>query len=156
MVERYRVGRVFIAGDAAHIHPPSGAQGLNTGMQDAFNLGWKLASALKTRDPAILDTYEAERLPVAAAMLELTRQLHTTVSKSRGDQTSQLGLSYAGGPLAGRAIQGGLQAGDRIPDQRLDDGRRLYEAMRHGGAAMPTGRSRGCGRPSGSAGRCPA
>lgn len=136
MVDRYRVGRVFIAGDAAHIHPPSGAQGLNTGMQDAFNLGWKLVSAIRTRDPAILDTYEAERLPVAAAMLDLTSKLHTTVSKSRGDLTNQLGLSYAGGPLASGPGLKGLKAGDRIPDQRLADGRRLYEAMRHGGATL--------------------
>lgn len=134
MVDRYRVGRVFIAGDAAHIHPPSGAQGLNTGMQDAFNLGWKLVSAIRTRDPAILDSYEAERLPVAAAMLDLTSKLHTTVSKSRGDLTNQLGLSYAGGPLAKGLAREGLSAGDRMPDQRLADGRRLYKAMRHGGA----------------------
>lgn len=142
MVDRYRVGRVFIAGDAAHIHPPSGAQGLNTGMQDAFNLGWKLVSAIRTRDPAILDSYEAERLPVAVAMLDLTSKLHTTVSKSRGDLTNQLGLSYAGGPLARGLAREGLNAGDRMPDQRLADGRRLYEAMRHGGATRimrPTG-----------------
>ncbi len=134
MVDRYRMGRVFLAGDAAHIHPPSGAQGLNTGMQDAFNLGWKLASALRTGDDAILDSYQAERLPVAAAMLDLTRTLHTTVSKSRGDQTNQLGLSYAGGPLAQGPARNGFRPGDRMPDQRLADGGRLYEAMRHGGA----------------------
>lgn len=136
MVDRFRVGRVFIAGDAAHIHPPSGGQGLNTGVQDAFNLGWKLVSALRTGDPMILDTYEAERLPVAAALLDLTRQLHRTVSKSRGDVTSQLGLSYAGSPLAKGMAQGELKPGDRIPDRRLADGRRLYEVMRHGGATQ--------------------
>ena len=136
IAERYRVGRVFIAGDAAHLHPPSGAQGLNTGMQDAYNLGWKLVSAIRTGDPAILDTYEAERLPVAAAMLKLTRELHSTVSKSRGDLTNQLGLSYHGGQLAQGAPSGTLRPGDRIPDQRLADGRRLYEAMRHGGATQ--------------------
>lgn len=138
MVDRYRVGRVFIAGDAAHIHPPSGAQGLNTGMQDAFNLGWKLVSALRTGDDAILDSYEAERLPVAAAMLDLTRTLHKTTSKSRGDLTNQLGLSYAGGPLAEGPARDGLRPGDRMPDQRLTDGRRLYEAMRQGGATQVT------------------
>jgi len=136
MVDRYRVGRVFIAGDAAHVHPPSGAQGLNTGVQDAFNLGWKLVSAIRTRDDAILDTYEAERMPVAAAMLDLTREMHSTVSKSRGDLTNQLGLSYRGGPLAMGPALGPLNPGDRIPDQRLADGRRLYEAMRHGGATQ--------------------
>jgi len=136
MVDRYRVGRVFIAGDAAHIHPPSGAQGLNTGMQDAFNLGWKLVSAIRTRDEGILDTYEAERLPIAAAMLNLTREMHSTVSKSRGDLTNQLGLSYHGGPLATGPASGQFRPGDRIPDRRLADGRRLYEAMRHGGATQ--------------------
>ena len=139
MVDRYRVGRAFIAGDAAHIHPPSGAQGLNTGLQDAFNLGWKLVSAIRTGDEAILDTYQAERLPVAAAMLNLTRELHSTVSKSRGDLTNQLGLSYHGGPLATGPASGDLRPGDRIPDQRLADGRRLYEAMRHGGATQIIG-----------------
>lgn len=136
MVDRYRVERVFIAGDAAHIHPPSGAQGLNTGVQDAFNLGWKLVSAIRTRDEAILDTYEAERRPVAAAMLNLTRELHSAVSKSRGDLTNQLGLSYRGGSLAVGPAPGPLSPDDRMPDQRLGDGRRLYEAMRHGGATQ--------------------
>lgn len=134
MTGRYRVGRVFIAGDAAHLHPPSGAQGLNTGMQDACNLGWKLVSAIRTGDPSILDTYEAERLPVAAAVLDLTKELHVTASKSRGDLTNQLGLSYNGGPLARGNAVGGFKPGDRISDQRLADGRRLFEALRHGGA----------------------
>lgn len=137
MINRYRVGRVFIAGDAAHIHPPSGAQGLNTGLQDAFNLGWKLVSAIRTGNPSILETYEAERLPVAAAVLDLTKELHLTISKSRGDLTNQLGLSYHGGALAqGLAAVDGLRPGDRVPDQRLADGRRLFEAMRHGNATQ--------------------
>ncbi len=136
MVNRYSAGRVFIAGDAAHLHPPSGAQGLNTGLQDACNLGWKLASAIRTGDPAILATYEAERLPVAAAVLDVTKELHLTVSKSRGDLTNQLGLSYHGGPLAKGKASGTLKPGDRMPDQRLADGRRLFEAMRHGGATQ--------------------
>ncbi|MDN3359499.1 FAD-dependent monooxygenase [Actinomadura sp. DC4] len=68
--EKYRVGRVFLAGDAAHIHLPVGGQGLNTGVQDAFNLGWKLAAALTGRAPdALLDTYETERHPVGARVL---------------------------------------------------------------------------------------
>lgn len=136
MIDRYSVGRVFIAGDAAHVHPPSGAQGLNTGLQDAFNLGWKLTSALRTGDPAILESYEAERLPVAASVLELTKELHVAVRKSRGDRTNQLSLSYNGSALATGAASGDLRPGDRIPDQRLADGRRLYEAMRHGGATQ--------------------
>lgn len=74
LAERYRVGRVLLAGDAAHIHPPLGGQGLNLGIQDAFNLGWKLAAEITGRAPeALLDSYEAERRPVAAAVLDNTR-----------------------------------------------------------------------------------
>jgi rifampicin monooxygenase len=72
--ERYRVGRVVIAGDAAHVHPPQGGQGLNLGLQDAFNLGWKLAATINGWAPAgLLDTYESERRPVAADVLNLVR-----------------------------------------------------------------------------------
>jgi 2-polyprenyl-6-methoxyphenol hydroxylase-like FAD-dependent oxidoreductase len=66
LADRYRQGRVFIAGDAAHIHPPTGGQGMNTGIQDAYNLAWKLALVLDAAAPeALLDSYEAERRPVA-------------------------------------------------------------------------------------------
>ncbi|WP_329389318.1 rifampin monooxygenase [Streptomyces sp. NBC_01351] len=72
--ERYRVGRVLLAGDAAHIHPPTGGQGLNLGIQDAFNLGWKLAGAVDGWAPEeLLDTYHAERHPVGARVLDNTR-----------------------------------------------------------------------------------
>nr|WP_082534889.1 FAD-dependent monooxygenase [Nonomuraea pusilla] len=71
---RYREGRVLLAGDAAHIHFPAGGQGLNTGMQDAVNLGWKLAAVVHGRSPdLLLDTYQAERHPVAARVLQNTR-----------------------------------------------------------------------------------
>jgi 2-polyprenyl-6-methoxyphenol hydroxylase-like FAD-dependent oxidoreductase len=69
------VGRVFLAGDAGHTHSPAGAQGLNAGLQDAFNLGWKLGAAVNCWAPAwLLDTYHAERYPVGAAVLELARR----------------------------------------------------------------------------------
>ncbi|MEV8475053.1 FAD-dependent monooxygenase [Streptomyces sp. NPDC051173] len=72
--ERYRHGRVFLAGDAAHVHLPLGAQGMNTGMQDAFNLGWKLAAAVHGWAPEdLLDTYHAERHPAGAAVLRNVR-----------------------------------------------------------------------------------
>ncbi|MGV9823325.1 FAD-dependent monooxygenase [Nocardia xishanensis] len=72
--DRYRAGRVFLAGDAAHIHYPAGGQGLNLGVQDAVNLGWKLAAALRDgADDDLLDTYESERRPVAARVLHNTR-----------------------------------------------------------------------------------
>ncbi|MGW2310105.1 rifampin monooxygenase [Actinomadura luteofluorescens] len=74
LAERYRVGRVLLAGDAAHVHPPVGGQGLNLGIQDAFNLGWKLAAEVGGRAPeGLLDTYHAERHPVAADVLDNTR-----------------------------------------------------------------------------------
>jgi len=69
----YRRGRVLLAGDAAHVHHPIGGQGLNTGVQDAVNLGWKLAQVVSQTAPdALLDTYHAERHPVAARVLRLT------------------------------------------------------------------------------------
>ncbi|MBB3918387.1 FAD-dependent monooxygenase [Rhizobium fabae] len=69
----YRKGRIFLAGDAAHVHSPVGGQGLNTGVQDAVNLGWKLARVLKGQSPdALLDTYHAERHPVGARVLRTT------------------------------------------------------------------------------------
>jgi 3-(3-hydroxy-phenyl)propionate hydroxylase len=69
----YRKGRVLLAGDAAHVHSPVGGQGLNTGVQDAVNLGWKLAQVIKGTSPeALLDTYHAERHPVAARVLRTT------------------------------------------------------------------------------------
>ncbi|WP_329057442.1 rifampin monooxygenase [Amycolatopsis sp. NBC_01480] len=82
LAERYRVGRVLLAGDAAHIHPPTGGQGLNLGLQDAFNLGWKLAAQIRGWAPeTLLDTYQAERHPVAEDVLDNTRaqmELHST------------------------------------------------------------------------------
>ena len=69
----YRQGRVLLAGDAAHVHPPQGGQGLNTGVQDAVNLGWKLAQVVNRTSPeSLLDTYHAERHPVAARVLHNT------------------------------------------------------------------------------------
>ena len=74
LAERYRVGRVLLAGDAAHIHPPLGGQGLNLGIQDAFNLGWKLAAEVAGWAPeGLLDSYHSERHPVAADVLDTTR-----------------------------------------------------------------------------------
>ena len=79
MAERFRVGRVFLAGDAAHVHSPAGGQGLNTGVQDSYNLGWKLAAE------RALDTYEEERLPVAAGVLGLSTRLHQKMTERQAD-----------------------------------------------------------------------
>nr|BFE98958.1 rifampin monooxygenase [Streptoalloteichus tenebrarius] len=85
LAERYRVGRVLLAGDAAHIHPPTGGQGLNLGVQDAFNLGWKLAAEINGWAPeGLLDSYETERRPVAADVLENTRAQMELMSTEPG------------------------------------------------------------------------
>ncbi|MEV4824455.1 rifampin monooxygenase [Micromonospora sp. NPDC049274] len=85
LAERYRVGRVLLAGDAAHIHPPIGGQGLNLGVQDAFNLGWKLAAQVRGWAPeTLLDTYQAERHPVAADVLDNTRAQTVLLSDEPG------------------------------------------------------------------------
>ncbi|WET76437.1 FAD-dependent monooxygenase [Amycolatopsis sp. QT-25] len=74
LAENYRAGRVFLAGDAAHIHFPAGGQGLNTGLQDAMNLGWKLAAEIKGwAPPGLLDTYHAERFPVGQLVADNTQ-----------------------------------------------------------------------------------
>jgi 2-polyprenyl-6-methoxyphenol hydroxylase-like FAD-dependent oxidoreductase len=130
MVDHLRMGRVFLAGDAAHIHPPSGGQGLNTGIQDAYNLGWKLAHVLRGGPDSLLDSYEAERLPVAAAVLGLSKQIFRTRSPKRGEATNQLKLHYRASPLSSGKSVGGLYPGDRMPDVRLADGSRLFEQMR--------------------------
>ncbi|MFI5802673.1 FAD-dependent oxidoreductase [Streptomyces sp. NPDC051561] len=129
LADSFRSGRVFLAGDAAHIHSPAGGQGLNTSVQDAYNLGWKLGQVLRHgADPALLDTYEAERRPLAAEMLGLSTRVHRGEQR-RGAATQQLGLGYRGGPLSSGAA-GVLVAGDRAPDGVLPDGSRLFDAYR--------------------------
>jgi rifampicin monooxygenase len=87
LAERYRVGRVLLAGDAAHVHPPIGGQGLNLGVQDAVNLGWKLAAQIRGWAPeALLDTYQAERHPVAEDALDNTRAQTELLSTAPGPQ----------------------------------------------------------------------
>jgi 2-polyprenyl-6-methoxyphenol hydroxylase-like FAD-dependent oxidoreductase len=87
LADRYRSGRVLLAGDAAHVHPPTGGQGLNLGVQDAFNLGWKLAAVINGWAPeGLLDTYEVERRPVAAAVLDNTRAQMELMSLEPGAQ----------------------------------------------------------------------
>jgi len=151
MVNRFRVGRVFLAGDAAHVHPPTGGQGLNTGIQDAYNLGWKLAHVLRGGPDSLLDTYEAERLPIAAAVLGLSKRLYRTRPIRRGDATDQLALHYRTSPLSSGVTMGGLHPGDRMPDRRLPDGSRLFEHLRgtHATEAVTPGGTRILIRPDG-------
>ncbi|EDR14078.1 uncharacterized protein LACBIDRAFT_305503 [Laccaria bicolor S238N-H82] len=103
VVDRFKVGRVFVAGDAAHVHSPTGGQGMNTSIQDSFNLGWKLALVVKSlARPSLLDTYSEERLPVVSEMLKQTTKLLNGVVKSskddgawnRSGSTLQLGINY--------------------------------------------------------------
>ena len=135
MVDRFRLGRVLLAGDAAHVHSSAGGQGLNTGVQDAYNLGWKLAAVLGGAPVELLDTYEEERLPVAARVLGLSTTLHQSHFRAPSGSPPalhQLDISYRGGSLAleDRASPGALQAGDRAPDALLPEGKRLFEVFR--------------------------
>jgi rifampicin monooxygenase len=145
--ERYRTGRVLLAGDAAHVHPPLGGQGLNLGIQDAFNLGWKLAAEVRGwAPPSLLDSYHTERHPVAAAVLDNTRAQGALMSTDPGAQAARrvmselmdfdevnrfllekilaIGIRYDFG-------EGHELLGKRLRDVRLESGR-LYELMRGG------------------------
>jgi len=94
LAERYRTGRVLLAGDAAHVHPPTGGQGLNLGIQDAFNLGWKLAAEVNGWAPEdLLDSYHTERHPVAADVLDITRAHMQLISLDPGAQAVRRLLS---------------------------------------------------------------
>jgi 2-polyprenyl-6-methoxyphenol hydroxylase-like FAD-dependent oxidoreductase len=124
LVERYRAGRVFLAGDAAHVHTPAGAQGLNTGVQDAYNLGWKIGQVIAGAPDSLLDSYETERRPVAARVLGKSSELYQGIDQrrlaglKRGDEERQISLSYHGGPLAAADAPATktLHVGDRAPD----------------------------------------
>ncbi|MCP2254761.1 2-polyprenyl-6-methoxyphenol hydroxylase [Prauserella aidingensis] len=98
LADRYRVGRVLLAGDAAHVHPPLGGQGLNLGIQDAFNLGWKLAAEVTGRGPeGLLDSYESERRPVAEDVLDNTRaQTVLMATDARSQAVRRLVAELAG------------------------------------------------------------
>ncbi|MEU0373707.1 FAD-dependent monooxygenase [Streptomyces sp. NPDC006283] len=127
LVDRYGHDRVFVAGDAAHIHPPTGAQGMNTGVQDAYNLAWKLALAVAgTAHPRLLESYDAERRPVGEEVVGRTVR-HATAGGVQADpddpetlmmREAQLLVAYPDSPVVGaRAPEhNGPDAGDRAPD----------------------------------------
>ncbi|MFF4186313.1 rifampin monooxygenase [Streptomyces sp. NPDC001691] len=150
LAERYRTGRVLLAGDAAHTHPPTGGQGLNLGIQDAFNLGWKLAAEVNGWAPeGLLDSYHTERHPVAADVLDNTRAQMELMSVEAGPQAvrrlvselmdfeevnrylmekiTAIGVRYDFG-------EGHELLGRRLRDVGLKRGR-LYELM-HGGRGL--------------------
>ncbi|MFF1601202.1 rifampin monooxygenase [Streptomyces mirabilis] len=148
--ERYRVGRVLLAGDAAHIHPPTGGQGLNLGVQDAFNLGWKLAAEVNGWAPeGLLDSYHAERHPVGARVLDNTRAQITLLGTDPGATALRELLSklmdfeevnrYVTGMITAVGVrydfgEGHELLGRRMRDVGLKRGR-LYELM-HGGRGL--------------------
>ncbi|MBB5914155.1 2-polyprenyl-6-methoxyphenol hydroxylase-like FAD-dependent oxidoreductase [Nocardia transvalensis] len=138
MVDRFRVGRVLLAGDAAHTHSSASGQGLNTSVQDAYNLGWKLAATLGGADDELLDTYDAERHPVAAEVLGVSTRLHhrnfrdaAPDERTQAPDIFQLRLDYRDGPLAvdDRTAPGSVRAGDRAPDAHCG-GTRLHDLLR--------------------------
>ncbi|MFM0420199.1 FAD-dependent monooxygenase [Paraburkholderia aromaticivorans] len=142
MVDRLRVGRIFLAGDAAHVHSPAGAQGMNTGIQEAFNLGWKLARVLKGAAPdRLLDTYHVERHPIERDVLRQTGFITQMAEADHGPlkllrervmpvlaalgplrdaarlTISELSIQYRRSPLTlERVLDGGPRAGERAPD----------------------------------------
>ncbi|WP_399088968.1 FAD-dependent monooxygenase [Streptomyces sp. BBFR2] len=147
----YRVGRAFLAGDAAHVHSPAGGQGMNTGLQDAANLSWKLAAVLRGRAPeSLLDSYQAERHPVGAAVLRTSgallrlAQLRTPPQRAARAAVAQV-VNHVP-PIARGAVRrlSGLAlaypaprtahplTGRRAPDLHLADDNRLYALLRRG------------------------
>jgi 2-polyprenyl-6-methoxyphenol hydroxylase-like FAD-dependent oxidoreductase len=148
MVDQLRSGRVFLAGDAAHVHPIAGGLGMNSGIQDAGNLGWKLGLVLAgSAAEGLLDTYEEERLPIASWLLDITSQRLRAVlgairEKGGGldavaaPELTQLMLGYPWSRLSRQdaSLPGPLRAGDRAPDAPLRDsaGRpvRLFDLFR--------------------------
>lgn len=120
LADQYRVGRVLLVGDAAHIHPPTGGQGLNTSVQDAYNLGWKLAAVVQGACDDLLDSYEEERRPVAASVLGLSTQLLDEMKKGelrRGREVHQLDIGYPASSLAlAHPVRINVSPGNRAPD----------------------------------------
>ncbi|MET0631457.1 MAG: FAD-dependent monooxygenase [Xanthobacteraceae bacterium] len=122
IADKYRAGNVFIAGDAAHIHPPAGGLGMNTGVQDAYNLAWKMALVLRGKAGAeLLDSYEAERRPVGVEVVERTKAVSISMGRDRKKEDrladTQILVNYRGTPWVADALPGdGPRAGDRAPD----------------------------------------
>jgi len=169
---QYRVGRVFLAGDAAHVHSPLGGQGMNTGIQDAMNLGWKLAATVRgSAPPWLLDSYESERHPVGASVLALTDAFNQLVlgrsalrrvlqrlviraivhfgrtRRAMVGRLSGIGIAY---PRPSRDAHPWV--GRRMPD--LDcTGARLYELLREGRFVLVTAAGVNAGMDTGAVDR---
>ncbi|WP_031082283.1 MULTISPECIES: FAD-dependent monooxygenase [unclassified Streptomyces] len=147
LAERYRAGRVLLAGDAAHIHPLIGGQGLNLGVQDAVNLGWKLAAQIRGWAPdTLLDTYESERRPVAEEVLDNTRAQTELLSPEPGPRavrrllTELMGIDEVNRRLVEKITATGVRydfgagpglLGRRLRDIEVAQGR-LYDLLHRG------------------------
>lgn len=159
-VPTLRAGRVFLGGDAAHVHSPAGGQGMNSGIQDMVNLCWKVALVLRGQArPALLDTYDSDRMPVIRSLIAMTEKMTTftnttnstahrlfrrlapialgrnTIQIKAATRLSQASISYRHAPSARAGVGiAGLNAGDRVPDWTVavDGGMaRLYELLDH-------------------------
>jgi 2-polyprenyl-6-methoxyphenol hydroxylase-like FAD-dependent oxidoreductase len=154
----YQRGRIFIAGDAAHVQSPAGGQGMNTGIQDAYNLAWKLGMVLRGNAPeSLLESYTAEREPVARSVLALTENLtsiatlrHPIPQKIRNrlipilagfevleqrllSRLAEISISYRRSPIvgqSGRWYTAAALPGDRALDAPLGGGRRVFDLLR--------------------------
>jgi len=155
LVDRYGIGRVFVAGDAAHIHPPTGAQGMNTGVQDAYNLGWKLALAVHgSAADGLLESYQAERHPVGEEVVGRTvRAARSGIGAGETDpatviaREAQLLVGYPDSPLVYQddpddGLRMGPVAGQRAPDasgltqDSVGYPMRVHELLRHTGHTL--------------------
>lgn len=156
IVDQMQHGSIFLAGDAAHIHSPAGGQGMNTGMQDAFNLAWKLALVIKRKaNVSLLKSYQSERFPIVKKVVDQTdyytnmvlfnksffNQLkklnheilaHPHLSKKIGEQLTQLDIHYKKSPVInyeGKPNAKSPLQGERAPNVRINDSKKLYEYL---------------------------
>ncbi|GAA4334427.1 FAD-dependent monooxygenase [Mucilaginibacter gynuensis] len=167
MAEHFRQQRCFLVGDAAHIHSPVGGQGMNTGLQDAYNLGWKLAGVVSGQiSPAILDSYETERMPVAKDLLNSTDRAFSIIMSKNWlaglfkswvlpkllnfmwssqklkaaffEQVSQTGISYRQSRLNLHLSNSSpVKAGDRLPYVKIFDEKKQEETDLHEWCSKP-------------------
>jgi len=166
IVNTYSSGRAFLAGDSAHIHSPAGGQGMNTGIQDAFNLAWKVALVVRgLATPRLLGSYEAERMPVARSVLNLTDRMTRAataqlpgaqplrdlllplvagiplVKEAMTERLAEVAIDYRGTPWVENHGLGPVRAGDRAPDvvlfDRLDGvERRVFDLLQTPGFVL--------------------
>ena len=167
MADKFRQQRCFLVGDAAHIHSPVGAQGMNTGLQDAYNLAWKLAGVINNQmKPAILDSYADERMPVAKTLLKTTDRIFTIIMSNSWytqlfkafllprlikyawskpavreegfKRVSQIGISYREGNINLHISQSTkIKAGDRLPYLKVYDEKKQEETDLHAWCSKP-------------------